>query len=210
VTPRFGRRVRLRPDGVAARILALIVLLAVLAACGARPFEPTGPCTADGRAPGAYPSLEALLPTAFRDRPPDRIDSGRNCSATSLGALAANGVAELRFAGATWDLGSSSGVTLAVFEADELRAEWVARFYEAGARAGKQIETVEVRSVVLPGDRQASRIDTLNGESYQSILVWPEGERVRVALIASFVREVDTKAAHEAVVTDALAAALAE
>src|SRR4029450_10729414 len=42
----------------------LLGALLLVAACGsgqAASFDPTGPCTTDGRAPGAYPDLEALV-----------------------------------------------------------------------------------------------------------------------------------------------------
>jgi hypothetical protein len=152
--------------------------------------------------------LEALVPRVFQGQAPDRVDSGRNCTTAALATLALHDVSELRFAGGTWDLGSSSGVTLAVFDAPGLEAAWMAEFFEAGARTARRVESVEARSIVLPEGVAASRIDALNGESYQTVVVWPDGERVRVALVASFIREVSTKDAHEAVVNDAIAAAL--
>ena len=164
-------------------------------------FDPSGPCSTDGRAAGAYPELEALVPREFQGRAPDKVDSGRNCTPTALATLALHDVSEMRFAGGIWDLGSNSGVTLAVFEAPGLEAAWVAEFFEAGARTARRVESVDVRSIVLPGGAAASRIDALNGESYQTVVVWPDGERVRVAIVASFIREVSTKAAHEAVVS---------
>lgn len=190
--------------------IAAAALLAGLAAgCAAGQFEPSGPCRTDGRTPGAYPQLEAIVPPTFRGRAPDRLDSGRNCTPRALATLIAHGVSELRFAGGTWDLGSSSGLTLAVFEAPGLDASWLAEFYEVGARSARKTESVEVRNMAMPNGVPGSRIDALNGESYQSVIVWPDGDRVRVALIASFIREVETKAAHDAVVTEALAAAMA-
>jgi hypothetical protein len=188
--------------------LALVAtLVAGLAAGCSGGFEPSGPCTADGRAAGAYPALEALVPATFRGRAPDRLDSGRNCSPEALATLVAHGITEVRFAGGVWDLGSSSGVTLAVFEATKLDAASLAEFFEAGARTAKNTESVDARSVTLPDGSSGRRIDALNGESYQSVIVWPDGARVRVALIASFIRAIETKEAHEAVVTEALQAA---
>ena len=209
VPPRIAAGFRAR------RVLAVGILLvigALASGCGQGSFDPTGPCNADGRAAGAYPELEALVPGEFRGRAPDRLDSGRNCTTTALATLALHEVSELRFAGGIWDLGSSSGVTLAVFEAPReapgLEAAWMAEFFEAGARTARRVESVDVRSIVLPDGAAASRIDALNGESYQTVVVWPDGERVRAALVASFIREVSTKEAHEAVVTEAIAAAL--
>jgi hypothetical protein len=185
----------------------LLVVALVLTGCSAQPFDPASPCTADGRAPGAYPALEAMVPRSLRGTPPSRVDSGRTCTPASLGSLAANGVNELRFAGSIWDLGADSGVTLGVFEADELDIDWVETFFESGARAAKNTEHVDVGTTQLPDTTTAFRLDTLNGESYQTVVVWPDGKRVRVAIAASSVRRVKSKADHEALVRDALAAA---
>jgi hypothetical protein len=190
----------------AAILAALIAIAAVAAGCGAPPFDASAPCTADSRLAGAYPALEALVPREFRDRGPDLLDSGRTCTDVALGTLKAHDVRELRFAGATWVLGASSGVSIAILEADELQADWVADFYEAGARAARNSLSVETSATEVDG-RPASRIDTLNGESYQTVIVSPDGQRVRVVIVASFVREIQTKEAHEAVVTEAIAAA---
>ena len=184
-----------------------VLAAAVVFGCGSAAFDPLSPCSADAKAAGDYPALEALVPKQFDDRAPDRVDSGRSCTPTALGSLVAHDVAELRFAGSTWDLGSGGGVTLAVLEADSLDAAWVAEFYQAGARVARNTETVDRTTMTLPDGRYATRIDTLNGESYQTVVVWPDGARVRVALVASAIREVQTKNAHEAVVAAALAAA---
>jgi hypothetical protein len=204
MSPRLAVLVRLR----ALQTMVVVALVAAFAGCGGAGFDPSGPCASDGRIAGAYPDLEAIVRTTFRGQAPDRLDSGRNCTPQALATLVAHGVTALRFAGATWDLGSSSGLTLAVLEAPDLDTAWVAEFYEAGARAAKNTESVEVRTVAIPDGRRGSRIDALNGESYQSVVVWSDGEHVRVALVASFIREVQTKAAHDAVVDEALAAAV--
>jgi hypothetical protein len=193
----------------ALRAILVTTLVSALAGCGGSSFDPSGPCTADGRAAGSYPELEAVVRTTFRGEAPDRLDSGRNCTPQALATLVAHGVTAVRFAGATWDLGSSSGITLAAFEAPNLEAAWLAEFYEVGARTGRNVETVETRTVAIPDGRPGTRIDALNGESFQSVVVWSDGEHVRVALIASFIREVETKQAHDAVVDEALGAAVA-
>jgi hypothetical protein len=205
VPPRIAARFRLR---AAFPVTLLAVVCAVASSCAGATFDPSGPCKTDGRAAGAYPELEALVPREFQGRAPDKVDSGRNCTPTALATLALHDISEMRFAGGIWDLGSNSGVTLAVFEAPGLEAAWVAEFFEAGARTARRVESVDVRSIVLPDGAAASRIDALNGESYQTVVVWPDDERVRVAIVASFIREISTKAAHEEVVTDAIAAAL--
>jgi hypothetical protein len=190
----------------AALLGAFLALAAVAAGCGAPPFDPSAPCTVDSRVTAAYPALEALVPREFRARAPDHVDSGRGCTDAALGTLKSHDVRELRFAGATWDLGASSGVSLAILEADELRADWVAEFYEAGARAARNSLSVDTSVTEIDG-QPARRIDTLNGESYQTVVVWQDGQRVRVVVVASFVREIQTKEAHGAVVAEAIAAA---
>jgi hypothetical protein len=205
MSPRSAAAVSAR----AFRAILVVALFAALAGCAGASFDPSGPCTVDGRAPGSYPELEAVVRTTFRGEAPDRLDSGRNCTPQALATLVAHGVSAMRFAGATWDLGSSSGVTLAVFEAPALEPAWLAEFYEVGARAGRNVESVETKTVAIPDGRPGTRIDALNGESYQSVVVWSDGEHVRVALIASFIREVETKEAHDAVVDEALGAAIA-
>ncbi len=74
-----------------------------------------------------------MVPTSLDGQPPDRLDSGRNCTDANLGTLADHGIAEVRFAGGIWERGAESGTTLAVFMADELTSELLGQFYEDGA-----------------------------------------------------------------------------
>lgn len=190
------------------RLLACVVLAASLVACGPETFDPATPCTQDGRFPGAYPALERTLPAEYAGRPADTVDSGRSCEPGSLGTLAARGIEELRFAGAIWDIGSGAAVSFAVLESDGLRADWVAEFYEVGARAGRRVEEVTVSPIRL-GELRATRVDALNGESYQSVIVLPGADgRVTVVIVANPIREIRTRDAHDTVVSDALAAAV--
>jgi len=190
------------------RLVLVAVLAAALAACGpAGPsFDPSGPCLADGQAEGAYPDLEAAIPDTLRDELPARLDSGRSCSAANLGTLAERGVTELRFAGGLWEIGDQSGVTIARFTAPGLVSAWMSEFYEAGARAGRRTEDIEVTRPAIHGG-PGWRLDTLNDESFQTIVVWPDEEpaAVWVVLAASGIREVTTREAHESVVVDAIA-----
>jgi len=183
------------------------LVVAVLAASCAATFDPSGPCTTDGRAAGAYPDLEALVPHELGGEAADKVDSGRNCSAAALGSLAGHDVTELRFAGSTWDNGPNAGVSSAIFEAPGLEADWVHEFYKAGAESGRSTEQV-VSSSADVGGTTRYRIDTLNGESYQSVVNWQDGERVRVVLVASFIRDT-SKAAHDLVVEKVIAETIA-
>jgi hypothetical protein len=204
------------PSRAATRALfaALTLAVAALAGCsasGGSSFDPAAPCTADAQRPGAYPELEAELPATFEGEPPVRRDSGRNCSDAALGTLASHGIEELRFAGALWETGRRSGVTLAVFSARGLTAERLAEFYEAGARDARKTQNVTTGMLRVKGVT-GHRLDTLNDESYQSILAFESGREglVRAVLVASDVREVGTMDEHEDVVRRAAKAALAE
>ncbi|GAC1669422.1 MAG: hypothetical protein NVS9B8_12220 [Candidatus Limnocylindrales bacterium] len=187
-------------------IVPAILLNLTVAGCGAT-FDPTGTCTADGSAPGAYPDIEAAIPTTFRSARPARLDSGRTCTASGLGTLAARGVAELRFAGGTWATGTDSGVSLAVFidqVGPALDPAWIAAFYEAGARAGKNVTSVDASVYPVSSSISGRRIDVLNGESFQSVVVWQRGDRIAVALVADFIRDIQTREAHDTVVRAAV------
>ena len=186
---------------------AALLLGLVVAGCGAAAFDPSGPCTADGSVAGAYPDLEAAVPRTYRGAGPGELDSGRACTVNGLGTLAGHGVNELRFAGGTWSTGTDSGLSLAIFtdpDGPTLEPAWVAEFYETGARAGKNVTSVESSTYPVTTSTSGSRIDVLNGESYQSIVVWKRNGQVAVALIADFIREIQTKEAHDAVVRAAV------
>ena len=199
------------------RCLPLVALVAVMAGsfvgcstAGEASFDPTGPCSVDGRRAGAYPDLEARIPRALDGAPPARLDSGRNCSPSRLGTLASHGLEEVRFAGGLWETDSRSGVTIAVFEAPGLTVERLAEFYETGARGARKTESITTSPFRL-GTAQGHRLDTLNDVSFQSILVLPaaEPEQVLAVLVASNVREAESRADHDALVERASEAALA-
>jgi hypothetical protein len=186
-------------------VLAVVIALA-LGACGPG-FDPTGPCTADGSMAGAYPDLEGLVPTTFRSAPPKQLDSGRTCTKDGLATLAGHGVEELRFAGGTWDTGTDSGLSLAIFtdaNGPTLDPAWLTEFYEAGARTGKNVQSVVTSDYSIGGDIAGRRIDVLNGESFQTVVIWPRDGRVAVALIGDFIREIQTRDAHDKVVREAV------
>lgn len=195
---------------VPGRLVALALVAALAAACGtsAPSFDPAGPCTADGRAPGAYPDLEHRLPATFEGRAPDSVDSGRTCTSAALGPLTGHGVTELRFAGAIWKLSERGGATLAVFSAPGLDADALADFYEAGAQAGRATENVERRTESIAG-ATVDRIETLNDQtSFQTVAVLhgTAPDVVEVALVASDVHESPSRAAHDALVVQAVEA----
>lgn len=199
---------RARPRGQTA--VGLLMGLVVAACAASAPtFDPSGSCVADGRAAGAYPELEARLPATLDDVAPDSVDSGRSCSDAALGALASHDLDEVRFAGATWDLGGGAGVSSVVFAADgpTLRAAWIAEFYEIGARTAKRTENIEASRPAFNGAGLAWRLDTLNSLSLQTVVTWQDAEVVRVVLVATAVAPGASRAAHDELVEAAVAAA---
>jgi hypothetical protein len=185
--------------------LGLLLGLA-LAGCAAK-FDPTGACTADGSAPGAYPELEAAIPKVYKDAKPINLDSGRTCTSAGLATLAGHGVKELRFAGGTWSTGTDSGLSLAVFTSPDgsaLNPAWITEFFETTARAGKNVTSVDTTDYDVTSSVTGKRIDVLNGESYQSIVVWQKDGRVAAALIGNFIREIQTREAHDVIVRAAV------
>jgi len=198
--------------------LAVAASLAV-AGCGepAASFSGEGPCTVDGRAAGGYPDLEAGLPAslggigpeggtgnATSDLRPTSVDSGRNCTQEALGTLWDRGVRELRFAGAIWDFGGGEGVVSALFTRPAgqpaLDHAWLEEFYEASARASSKAENVTVTRPTIEPAGEAFRVDALNDLSLQTVVVWPDGDVVRVALVATNVEPGADRADHEATV----------
>lgn len=161
-------------------VLALLSLL-IAGACTASSipvvsFDPASSCTSDGRMPGAYPDLEALLPSEYDTKPPTSVDSGRNCTADALGTLTASGIKALRFAGATWDLGGTTAVTVAVFKADGLTPASMIQFYAAGARSNSKTEKAQLSDTTVAGE-PASRLDVLQTDGTgQTIVAWPSDE----------------------------------
>jgi hypothetical protein len=155
--------------------LALAVTLVGCATQTTTSFDPASACTTDGRMAGAYPDLEARVPTSYEGRGPDRLDSGRHCSETNLGSLAAAGFDEVRFAGGTWDFGGQRAAALVVFQADGLTAERIAEFYGASADAADRTQVTGVSTPTLAG-RTGHRLDTSTGSRTQTVVTWPSAD----------------------------------
>jgi hypothetical protein len=173
-----------RPSQLGRRLLsgALIALVigAAVGACSSTSgavvsFDPASACTTDGRFPGAYPDLEAQVPTTYQGTGPQTLDSGRNCTTTNLGSLADHGITELRFAGATWSFGAERAAVLAVFTAKGLTSDFLAEFYVKSAQAASRTTVDQVGPVTLAG-RPGRRIDTTTSERLQVVLVWPSAD----------------------------------
>lgn len=153
----------------------MLVFALVLVGCSGEvqaSFNPTGPCTTDGQMPGAYPDLEARIPTTLLGEKPTKVDSGRHCTTEALGSLAAAGIKEIRFAGGTWSFGAERSAALAVFSAPGLTEDKMAEFYLAGASAASRTQLLAGTAVTLAG-RPGHRLDTQTGERLQTVEVWP-------------------------------------
>jgi hypothetical protein len=158
-------------------VIAAMALALAVAACGGSripvtSFDPSSPCTTDGRQPGAYPDLEALLPAAYQGIVPTNVDSGRNCTRDALGTLATAGISGVRFAGATWGLGGTTGLTFAVFAANGLTPVEMIDFYGAGAQASSKTDGLQVTDTAVAG-RPARRLDVSQSDgSAHTIVAW--------------------------------------
>jgi hypothetical protein len=198
-------------QGILRVAFAVAVASSVGACSAASPsFSTSGPCLVDGRAPGAYPQLEALVPRTISGRPATTVDSGRNCTSTALGSFTSHEVGEIDYAGATWDEGGGNGVSIAVLAAPSgaLPAAWAEEFYLNGAEASSKTANIETSRPTYPGAGTVYRLDTLNDLSYQSVVVWPDGPVVRVVLVATQVGPAASKSVHDARVSEAVGAAV--
>jgi hypothetical protein len=171
-----------------AGVAAVVVVVALLlAACGGSSpntsFDPASACTTNGRMPGAYPDLEALLPRTYEGASPATVDSGRNCTKDALGPLADAGIDGVRFAGATWPLGGTTGLTVAVFEADGLDPAKVRDFYLSGARATSHTDELTTSDATV-GGQPAKRLDVLQTDGTgQTVVAWPGDAPGRVMVL---------------------------
>jgi hypothetical protein len=187
-----------------AKLGLALAAVALLAGCGpnSSSFDPSGPCSLDGRAPGAYPDLEARLPPALGgigpasgtgnatdDQLPTTVDSGRSCTESALASLWPHGLREIRFAGATWDEGNGDGVVSAFFTTPSgqpvLESAWMEEFYESGARASSKTENIEITRPTIDPAGAVFRLDTLNDLSLETVVVWPAKDGVRVIIVAT-------------------------
>ena len=192
-----------RPAPVAA---TFALLLAALAGCAPSTTSSPGPaalaCPADVRAPGTYPALEALLPRGMIEAAPNTVDSGVSCSNEALGLYRAQGIDQLRFAGATWDYGNGDATVVAVLFAPPgdqpaLQVAWVEEFYTQGALAGRTIDNIDVERPVMRGAGKVFRLEAINNLSLQTVVVWPAGPYVRVVIVATTVEPGASRADHD-------------
>ena len=182
-------------------VVGLLVAL-VLGGCGAlapTASPSTGCPTADVRARGALPTLEALLPLGMVERSPDLLDSGWNCTPAALGSYVAHGVTKLLFAGATWDAPNGSATVAAILGlgTGPLDARWVEEFYTAGAVAGRHTGDVKTDRPTYPGAGQVFRLETINDLSLQTVVIWPGAPYVHVVIVATTISPDAVRADHD-------------
>ena len=185
---------RRRP--IRGRPAAALVLLAVgasllTAACFApevsTSFDPAAACdgTVRQQMPGAYPALEARIPTELEGQPAASRDSGRFCSKVTLGSVFDAGVTEVRFGGGIWEVGERGGIQLSAFDGDGLTPALLAEEYRRAADASRGTDAVRATTLQVNG-RPAWRLDVIDGNSRQAIVVWgsADGAVVQVAVAA--------------------------
>jgi len=173
-----------------AALASAALLLAACAPQATAAFDPTSPCNPAVREQmsGAYPELEARIPLEVGGREAASRDSGRFCSADTLGSIYEAGATETRFGGAIWQLGRG-GIQLGAFEGDGLTAEIMAEEYRRAAGKDRGTEAVRPTTLEIDG-RPAWRLDVVNGESRQAIVVWPSADgRVVQTVVAADVDE---------------------
>jgi hypothetical protein len=160
------------------RLALLAAVLVTAGGCGTAaptpPPDPAAPCAGadEQRAPGFYPELEALLPAEVAGAAPTTRDSGRYCSAKTLGSLLETGIAELRFAGATWPGAGETGIALVVYRAPGLTADAVADSFAVGAGTARGVTQVHASERDVAG-RRGIAITAVSGDRPQTVIIWP-------------------------------------
>jgi len=175
-----------------ARVLTLALLAGaalLLGGCSsAAPasFDPATACagTARQQMKGAYPALEARIPEVIGGVAPASRDSGRFCSKETLGSLIDSGVTEVRFGGGIWEAGERGGLQLGAFEGDGLTPALLAEEYRRAADTSRRTEAVRATTLDVAG-RPAWRIDVVNGNSRQAIVVWGSADGAVVQVVVA-------------------------
>jgi hypothetical protein len=166
-------------------VLGAALLVAACVPGAAASYDPAAPCNgADEQSQaGFYPDLEALVPTAVAAPSPSAgaspeaqatlgpPQSGRFCSANTLGTLAEKGVAELRFAGSLWPTGDAQGISLAVYRAAGLTTDLLADSFTAAASKASAVAQISTQAVTIVG-RHGVRISVNNQDQLQTVVFW--------------------------------------
>ncbi len=188
--PRWSVLVRMRAAALVA-VLAGGLLVAACTGTADTSFDPATPCDPAAREQmsGAYPDLEARIPTLIAGENAASRDSGRFCSKELLGSVYDAGVTEVRFGGGIWEVGDRGGIQLGAFEGKGLTPALLAEEYRRAADASRRTEAVRATTLEVDG-RPAWRIDVVNGNSRQAIVVWGSADgAVTQAVVAADVEE---------------------
>ena len=124
------------------------------------------------------PELEAQVPTTYMGRAPDTLDSGRNCSSTELGTLTGHGLEELRFAGGDVDTGGELGGVPGRVQRRRPDRGVARRVVRGRARGPRRTRVRSTPTRPKVAGQQGYRLDTINGDSYQTVIIWPSATRV--------------------------------
>ncbi|MGZ3585766.1 MAG: hypothetical protein ACXVAE_02455 [Candidatus Limnocylindrales bacterium] len=161
-------------------------------------YDTSAPCNgADQQIQaGFYPELEALLPSSVTLASPSPgatpepvgtlapVQSGRYCSAATLGALADSGLKELHFAAAPWPTGPQEGLSLVVYRAPGLTADQLADAFTAAAAKATAIAQISTQAVTIAG-RHGVRIQVNNNDQLQTVVFWAAGAADTVNAVIS-------------------------
>ncbi len=194
--PRWFAIARPRANTLAA-LLAAGLVVAACSGSGDTTFDPAAACDPAAREqmPGAYPDLEARIPMLIDGEGAASRESGRFCSKETLGSVYDAGVTEVRFGGGIWEVGERGGIQLGAFEGDGLTPELFAEEFRRAADASRRTEAVRATTLEVDG-RPAWRIDVVNGNSRQAIVVWGSADgEVTQSVIAADVDEAQLQAA---------------
>jgi hypothetical protein len=198
--PTSRPRERRRSRALRLVVCALAGAALLLAGCSAETaasFDPATACagTARQEMKGAYPALEARIPETIAGAAPASRDSGRYCSKETLGSLVDAGVTEMRFGGGIWDVGERGGIQLGAFEGDGLTPALLAEEYRRAADTSRRTEAVRATTLEIAG-RPAWRLDVVNGNSRQAIVVWGSADGTVVqTVVAADVDEAELQGA---------------
>ena len=177
---RAGRRAAL------AALTSVVLVVAACSSAASASFDPAAPCDGTSRQQmkGAYPALEARIPATIDGREASSRDSGRFCSKETLGSVFDAGVTEVRFGGGIWEAGERGGIQLGAFEGDGLTPALLAEEYRRAADASPRTEAVRATTLEVDG-RPAWRIDVVNGNSRQAIMVWGSADGAVVQVVVA-------------------------
>jgi hypothetical protein len=168
--PRFG-------------FLLLVAIVATACGSASASFDPTSACTTDGHQPGAYPVLEARIPTTYL---------GTGTGEAGLGSQLHPG--QPRVAGAAGFSETASPAGPDVRRRAGGRAGGVHRQGPDGRqdgrllhaeRQGRSRTTVTAESAPTLAGRPGRRLDTTTGSRLQIVVVWPAADPDFVNVVIS-------------------------